>query len=94
MMQYDIFISYKLKKILPTQNCWHCFNVVYHKSSLGVPLVLFGLFYRALKWIRSVFKEGMNTMQIYAIIEHKFIGQRSRFRCYTYSANVEWPEQK
>lgn len=68
---YDIFISYKLKKILPTQNCWHCFNVVYHKSSLGVPLVLFGLFYRALKWIRSAFLDEPSGHSTYGRLQGK-----------------------
>lgn len=50
----DIFINYK-RNSQPKANCRYGTNAVYNSSSLGVPLVLLWLSYRALKWIRNAF---------------------------------------
>lgn len=59
---YNIFINYKQKN-LSTANCWFCSNVLLLRSSFGIPLVLLGLSYRVLKWIRSAFEERSKVMR-------------------------------
>lgn len=61
---YDIFISHKQKSRSAT-SCWSCTNVVFLKSSLGIPFVLLWSSNGALKWIRSTFEESSKVMLRY-----------------------------
>ena len=65
------------QKSLQAENCWSCSDVVLHRLSMSVPLVLLWLSYGALKWIRSAFEEGPKVMRRYAN-RYKCIGPRSQ----------------
>ena len=61
--EYFAFISDK-RKILRAQNCRSYSDVVRHRFSYGIPLVLFWLLYGILMRISSAFEEGSKVMQL------------------------------
>lgn len=63
------FKSYK-RKHFPAASYQPCSNVVSLRLSFGVPLFLFWLSYKALKWIRSAFEEGAKVMRRYILLRN------------------------
>ena len=67
---YDIFINYKWKKQLKT-NCWSYSDVVRHRSSYNVPLLLPWLSFETLKWIRSAFLDEPSGRSTFGRLQGK-----------------------
>ena len=66
----NIFINYK-QKSLPAENHRSCSNVVLLRFSFGVLLVLLGLSYRTLTWIRGAFGESSKVMWRYTLLRNR-----------------------